>query len=103
MTRIARVPFLLAWPPGRYAAQVLLPNRIFVRRGVPLTVQLIAHELAHVDQISRLGLVRYWLAYLWLLLRFGYERHPMEGEAHEYARSAAGLARAERLLVGQQV
>lgn len=97
MTRIVRVPFLLAWPPKRFAAQVLIPNTIFVRTGVTLTERLLAHELRHVDQIRELGLVRYWLKYLRLLTAEGYARHPLEVEARtaewntEYQRRARAL------------
>ena len=91
MIRVHRVPFLI---PPRAVAQVLLPNTILARQGVTLTPVLLAHELAHVDQLARLGLARYWLAYLWLLLRYGYDLHPMELEAHEYSLTNHGLQRA---------
>lgn len=80
--RIVTLPFLL--PPSA-AAQVLLPGVIFVRRGITLTVPLIAHELAHHAQLAELGLIRYWLTYLWQYLRFGYVRHPMEIDADQRA------------------
>lgn len=64
---------------------VLLPNVIFVRRGVEVTVELISHELVHVVQIRRYGLLGYWSRYLWLLAAHGWGNHPMEVEAHERA------------------
>lgn len=94
MVRVVRVPFLLAWPPKKFAAQVLLPNTVLVRRGVVLTPVLLAHELAHVDQLARLGLLRYWWRYLTLLARHGYHHHPMELEAHAYSLTPEGLERA---------
>ena len=42
-----------------------------------------AHEAVHLEQIDRLGPVRFVARYLWLLARHGYERHPMEIEARE--------------------
>jgi hypothetical protein len=42
-----------------------------------------AHEQVHLDQLARLGPVRFAALYLWLLIRHGYERHPMEVEARE--------------------
>lgn len=60
---------------------MLLPGVIFVRRGVTLTVGLIAHEISHCRQLDEMGLLRYWLTYLWQYLRFGYVRHPMEIDA----------------------
>lgn len=100
MTRIVRVPFLLAWPPKRYAAQVLVPGTIFVRRGAVVTDRLIAHELRHVDQIWELGLAGYWLTYLRALLAGGYEGHPMEVEANHAEVDGAYLQRARTLLRG---
>ncbi len=98
MTRIVRVPFLLAWPPKRYAAQVLIPNVIFARRGVPLTERLVAHELSHVDDLKRLGLIRYWLQYLTLLVVKGYRKHPMEAQAEWAGMHATYRQRARDLL-----
>lgn len=42
-----------------------------------------AHEAIHLEQLDRLGPVRFVVRYLWLLARHGYERHPMEIEARE--------------------
>ncbi len=42
-----------------------------------------AHEAVHLDQLRRLGPVRFVALYLWLLMRHGYDRHPMEIEARE--------------------
>lgn len=49
----------------------------------PADPGLIAHEQVHLDQLARLGPLRFVARYLWLLLRHGYERHPMEVEARE--------------------
>lgn len=50
------------------------------------------HELAHIDQIGRLGAVRFSLAYLYYQVRFGYFKNPFEIEAY------AIQAEAERLI-----
>lgn len=97
--RIVRVPFLV---PTWAAAQVLLPRMVLVRRGVNLTPHLLAHELAHVDQIQRYGLLGYWARYLWLLAGHGYHGHAMEAEANAYAATAAGTDRAAALLEARQ-
>ncbi|HEX7003371.1 MAG TPA: hypothetical protein VF168_04210 [Trueperaceae bacterium] len=76
--RLIRLPFLL---PRWAIAQVLLPRRVFVRRDAAVTQRLLAHELVHVDQLERLGPLRYWWTYLVLLLRCGYREHPMELDA----------------------
>jgi len=95
MTRILRVPFLI---PTWAAAQVLLPRTIFVQSSANLTVRLVAHELVHVDQIKRLGLLRYWVKYLWLLAKFGYGDHPMEIEARALETTIEWRKRAKRVL-----
>lgn len=76
--KLVRLPFLV---PRWAVAQVLLPRRIFVRRGARLSQRLLAHELVHVDQLERMGLLRYWWNYLMLLLRCGYREHPLELDA----------------------
>lgn len=94
---IVRVPFLI---PTGARAQVLLPGVIFLRRNVPPTVELIAHELVHVDQLARLGLVRYWFTYLWLLARHGYWDNELEREARRAETDPEYLVRARDLLGG---
>jgi hypothetical protein len=89
------MPFLV---PRWAKAQVLLPRRIFVRRGVRLSQRLLAHELVHVDQLDRLGLLRYWWNYLVLLLRCGYREHPLELDAVVRAAEPRFLDAAELLL-----
>jgi hypothetical protein len=42
---------------------------------------LVAHEEVHLAQIERYGALGFTARYLWLLMRHGYEAHPMEIEA----------------------
>lgn len=42
---------------------------------------LIRHELKHLEQIERLGRLRFSVHYLYWLLKVGYRNHPMEIEA----------------------
>ena len=44
---------------------------------------LLAHELVHVDQIRRMGRVRFLLTYLWYQARHGYQNNPLEIEARK--------------------
>lgn len=83
--KIVYLPFLFA--PWDAKGQVLFPEVIFLRRGSLPTPDNVAHELAHVHQIRRMGLLVYWFRYLFLLFRVGYENHPMEVEAREWERS----------------
>lgn len=39
------------------------------------------HEQAHWRQYQRMGALRFYATYLWLLMRHGYHDHPMEIEA----------------------
>ena len=52
--RLVRVPFL----PRNKAAAMTLGRRILVKRGVLVSVSLVAHELVHVDQ---------WITYRWTM------------------------------------
>lgn len=93
--RILRVPYLI---PSWATAQVLLPNLVLVKEGADLTETLLAHELVHVEQIRRLGLLRYWFRYVRLLLRHGYWDHPMEIEAYAGQELEPYLTQARALL-----
>ena len=42
---------------------------------------LIRHEQVHWAQYQRMGAVRFYLTYLWQVLRYGYRNAPMEREA----------------------
>jgi hypothetical protein len=95
--RLIRLPFLL---PRWAAAQVLLPGKVFVRSGVVVTRRLLAHELVHVEQLRRMGILRFWWTYLILLLRHGYREHPMELDAIVRSAEPRFLQWAERLLQG---
>jgi len=97
MVKLLKIPFLI---PNWAAAQVLLPNTIFVRSEYAKNIGLIAHELTHVDQINDLGLARYWFRYLRLLKKHGYQDHPMEIEARGMERNPVQLERARRLIEG---
>jgi len=95
MTRLIRVPLLI---PTWAAAQVLFPNMIFVRWDVHASRRLIAHELVHVKQIERYGLLGYWFRYVALLVMYGYDEHPMENEARSLESTQQWLDRASNVL-----
>jgi len=79
--RLRRVPWLI---PGWARAQAW-PRLILIRRGVPLTEALLAHELAHVDQWRRLGALAFVWRYCLDFYRYGYAAHPLEEEARAAA------------------
>lgn len=41
----------------------------------------LSHELKHVEQYRRLGMVRFLFAYLYYSMRYGYYHNPLEAEA----------------------
>ena len=66
LRRISR--WAICLPPfGVY----VLPERL-------TDVFLLAHERIHWEQAQKLGAVRFYVKYLWLLIRYGYHKHPME-------------------------
>lgn len=93
--RVIRLPILL---PTWAEAQVLLPRTIFVRGETVLSTALLAHELCHVGQIEKKGLLRYWLTYLSGLARLGYDSHPMEVEARQAEHSTLHRAAAATII-----
>jgi hypothetical protein len=73
------VPWLLpTWARAQAWGTVIL-----VKRGVPLTERLVAHELAHVLQWRALGVCRFIFHYLRFFLRHGYAGHPLEEAARQ--------------------
>lgn len=93
--RIVKVPFLI---PTWAAAQVTIPRTIFIRKNVIATLQLIAHELAHVMQWERHG-VSFPFRYLMESMRVGYQRNTFEVEARHFERNGAYLAWAKQILL----
>lgn len=64
-----------------YAGITLPPFGIFLLRERFNDVRLRRHELAHAAQVLRYGIPGFYVRYLWLLARHGYENHPLEIEA----------------------
>ncbi len=54
---------------------------IYVRDGWEHERRLIAHEVKHLEQIQRDGIVAFSVKYLWWLIRYGYRDNPYEIEA----------------------
>ncbi len=82
---IHQVRGLLLWWLRRsgYRGITLPPWGIFILPGSERDAGLIAHESVHWAQYERLGAVIFYITYTWGLLRYGYERHPMEIEARQ--------------------
>jgi hypothetical protein len=95
MPRI-KVGFVLpgsdAWVPN--GETILVRSRVHARDRL-----LIAHELQHIVDARRLGLL--WIpTYLWLWVRagFSYRNHPLEKSARISERDPHFIAWAERVI-----
>lgn len=97
-----RVRYFPTLVPSWVVAQVIEPNTIWVnRRHIrSISTSVIAHELVHVEQQRRKGILRYWFEYARLLGEQGYENHKFEEEAHirygEYLTVAREILDGER-------
>jgi hypothetical protein len=61
----------------------LPPFGIYILAERLADARLVRHELAHWAQYQRMGAIKFYAAYLWGLLRHGYQNHPMELEAQK--------------------
>ena len=60
---------------------------IFVKRkhATSFTTKVLNHELIHEAQIKDLGLIRFYIMYLWFFVKGGYKRaNPFELEAYAH-------------------
>lgn len=65
----------------KYAGITLPPFGIFILSERINDQRLIRHEQAHWRQAQQLGVVKFYVKYLWLNMRYGYKNNPMEIEA----------------------
>ena len=87
-------------PVPRGASGITIGSVVSVRRGKETSTRLLRHELVHVEQYRRYGVLgflrRYLAAYLrWRLRGYGhwaaYRRIPLEASAEWRARRALGV------------
>lgn len=78
---IARGPIRWWLRMTGYVGITLPPFGIFIVRERINDERLRRHEQAHWMQAQSLGVIRFYLKYLWLSLRHGYKNNPMEIEA----------------------
>jgi len=81
--KVIRASGLIRWwlRTTKYAGITLPPFGIFILSERINDQRLIRHEQAHWEQAQRLGVIRFYVQYLWLNLRHGYKNNPMEIEA----------------------
>lgn len=77
-------PRIAGWLLGRRCvAAVTLWRTIWIARDVPLSAELLLHELRHVHQFQ--SSVTFPLHYIWETLRRGYHRNRYEADARAWA------------------
>ena len=79
--RPARGPIRWFLRTTGYAGICLPPVGIYILAEHLHSQRLIRHEQAHWRQWQRMGTIRFYAAYLWGLVRHGYQNHPLELEA----------------------
>ncbi len=74
---------IITWTLRRFgfAGVALAPWGIYILPEAMYSQRLTRHEQQHWRQYQRMGLLRYYVTYLWGLVRHGYTDHPMEREA----------------------
>jgi len=70
-------------PKNDFGAMVTPWKTIHIMEHRKDDAKLIEHEMVHIDQINRLGSLRWTIMYLWYQLRYGYDENPFEIEARE--------------------
>lgn len=63
---------------GRFRGKVLYPFVLFSQPQDKVTNVLFRHELEHVYQIKRDGWLKFYLSYLYYMVRYGYAKNPYE-------------------------
>jgi len=74
---------LIAWVLRRtgFAGVALAPWGIYILPEFLSNEGLVRHEQVHWAQYQRMGTLRYYLTYVFQVLRYGYRNAPMEVEA----------------------
>ena len=83
MICIARGPIRWILRSRGFAGVTLPPFGIFIIEERLTDDALIQHEKVHWAQYQRMGFFRFYLTYLWQVLRYGYRDAPMEVEARQ--------------------
>ncbi len=64
-----------------FAGVTLPPAGIYILAERMQDDRLIRHEQAHWEQYKRVGLLGFYITYLWYTIRYGYWNNPWEVEA----------------------
>jgi hypothetical protein len=88
-------PRIAGWFMGRRSvAAITLWSTVFFGERVPLSLELLLHELRHVHQFQASR--AFPAAYLWESVRRGYHKNRFERDACEYARTRLQTLRSIR-------
>ena len=82
-----RVVYNSILPIGKNKVAMTLYPFIFVKRkhAALFTTKVLNHELIHEAQVKELGLIRFYLMYIWFFVKGGYKRaNPFELEAYAH-------------------
>lgn len=76
-----REVFCKRWLLKKEVEAVTIYPFIFYR-GIP-TAEVRRHELVHINQIQKIGWLKFYITYLWYSVKLGYRNNPYEKEARE--------------------
>ena len=80
----AKLRFKYSVPLFGLRGIVLYPFVLFSQSREDVSEQLFRHEMEHVYQVRLDGWLSFYFGYVFLLLIYGYKKHPFEVEAREY-------------------
>ena len=86
VTHIAKGPIRWWLKLTGFAGITLPPFGVFILAERMDDVLLHKHEQAHWKQYQRMGLVKFYVTYLWQVFRYSYHNAPMEVEARKAER-----------------
>ena len=73
------------WIMGRFSGKVLYPFVLFKAEKAEVTDFLFKHEMHHVHHMREVGVLKWYVKYLWIALtRMTYRNHPYEVRAYDH-------------------
>ena len=76
------LPCILKWVLFKQTKAITLPPfGMYARIEYLHDLSTEIHEAVHWEQYLKLGVLRFYTKYLWLIWQYGYAQHPMELEA----------------------
>lgn len=62
---------------------------------------LFKHEFIHCYQVKEKGILKFYVSYIWTILKTGYKKHPMEIDAYAREREPLTTEEARWILEGK--